>query len=111
MSHRFNMKNFSTPLEPIFIHKDDPDEGFKIHVPYELLPHLTMNIRRDKKKLLTYANKAALNDPYMKYVAERMELVLDDLSSYSSVSGENIYMIWLHPYDRYPMPDRRIAII
>ena len=111
MSRRFNMKNFSKPLEPIFIHKDAPEEGFKIHVPYELLPYLTMDVARDKKKLLTYANEAALNDPYMKYVSERMELVLDDLSCYSSVSGQNIYMIWLLPNDRYPMPAKSLPII
>lgn len=111
MNRRFSMKHFSKPLTPIFIHKDDPDEGFVIHVPWELVPYLTMDIGRDKKKLLKYANEAAVTDPYMKYVAERMELVFSDLSNSSGVIGENIYMTWLHPYSRYPMPENRLPII
>ena len=57
MRHRFSMKHFSKPLTPIFIHKDDPDEGFVIHVPWELVPYLTMDVAHDTQNLLTHSEE------------------------------------------------------
>ena len=76
---RLNTQNFEKPLKPIVIFKDDPYDGFEIHLPPELVPYLTMDdIAQDRHKLIEYACEAALTNPYMMYVKDRMELIFSD---------------------------------